>query len=344
MEFSAAQIAQLLDGLIYGDESAVVSGLSKIEEGQPRTLTFLANMKYEEFIYETGASIAIVNADFEPRKELPSSLTLIKVPDAYACFAKLLEHYNQLNKKQPGISERAIISASACLANNVYIGAGAVIEDGASIGEGAVIYPNAFVGENVKIGKNSTVHPNVTVYHNCEIGDNCIIHAGAVIGADGFGFAPDENGNFSKVPQIGNVILENDVEIGANATIDRATMGSTILRSGVKIDNLVQIAHNVEIGKNSAFAAQVGIAGSTKIGERVWAGGQAGISGHIKIADDTKIVSQSGIAGSIKKSGQTLMGAPAYDMQEYKKALFGFRKLPYILKKLRELEDKITNK
>lgn len=344
MEFSAAQIAQLVDGRIHGDESAVVSGLSKIEEGQPRTLTFLANMKYEEFIYETGASIAIVNVDFEPRKELPSSLTLIKVPDAYACFAKLLEHYNQLNKKQPGISERAVIADSASLANDVYIGPGAVIENGASIGEGAVIYPNSFVGENVKIGKNTTVHPNVTIYHNCEVGDNCIIHAGAVIGADGFGFAPDENGNFSKVPQIGNVILENDVEIGANATIDRATMGSTILRSGVKIDNLVQIAHNVEIGKNSAFAAQVGIAGSTKVGERVWAGGQAGISGHIKIADDTKIVSQSGIAGSVKKSGQTLMGAPAYDMQEYKKAYFGFRKLPYILKKLRELEDKITNK
>jgi UDP-3-O-[3-hydroxymyristoyl] glucosamine N-acyltransferase len=344
MEFSAAQIAQLIDGQVHGDEQAIVSGLSKIEEGQPKTLTFLANMKYEEYIYETGASIAIVNADFEPRRDIPKSLTLIKVPDAYACFAKLLAHYNEMNKKQPGISDRAIVSKSAKIGEGVYIGANAFIDDGAVIEDGAAIYPNAFVGENVKVGKHTTIHPNATIYHNCVMGDNCIIHAGAVIGADGFGFAPDEEGNFSKVPQIGNVILEDNVEIGANATIDRATMGSTILRKGVKIDNLVQIAHNVEIGKNSAMAAQVGIAGSTKVGERVWAGGQAGISGHIKIADDTKIVSQSGIAGSVKKSGQTLMGAPAYDMQEYKKSYFGFRKLPYILKKLRELEDKITNK
>lgn len=344
MEFSAAQIAQLIDGDVHGDENAIVSGLSKIEEGQPKTLTFLANMKYEEYIYETGASVAIVNADFEPRKEIPSSLTLIKVPDAYACFAKLLDHYNQMNKKQPGISDRASVAETAKIGEKVYVGANAFIDDSAKIGDGAAIYPNAFIGENVTIGKNTIIHPNTTIYHNCVIGDNCIVHAGAVIGADGFGFAPDEEGNFSKVPQIGNVILEDNVEIGANATIDRATMGSTILRKGVKIDNLVQIAHNVEIGKNSAMAAQVGIAGSTKVGERVWAGGQAGISGHIKIADDTKIVSQSGIAGSVKKSGQTLMGAPAYDIQDYKKSYFGFRKLPYILKKLRELEDKITNK
>lgn len=344
MEFSAAQIAQLIDGDVHGDENAIVSGLSKIEEGQPKTLTFLANMKYEEYIYETGASVAIVNADFEPRKEIPSSLTLIKVPDAYACFAKLLDHYNQMNKKQPGISDRASVAETAKIGEKVYVGANAFIDDSAKIGDGAAIYPNAFIGENVTIGKNTIIHPNTTIYHNCVIGDNCIVHAGAVIGADGFGFAPDEEGNFSKVPQIGNVILEDNVEIGANATIDRATMGSTILRKGVKIDNLVQIAHNVEIGKNSAMAAQVGIAGSTKVGERVWAGGQAGISGHIKIADDTKIVSQSGIAGSVKKPGQTLMGAPAYDIQDYKKSYFGFRKLPYILKKLRELEDKITNK
>jgi UDP-3-O-[3-hydroxymyristoyl] glucosamine N-acyltransferase len=344
MEFSAAQIAQLIEGEIHGDENAIVSGLSKIEEGQPKTLTFLANMKYEEHIYETGASVAIVNTDFEPRKDIPKTLTLIKVPDAYACFAKLLDHYNQMNKKQPGISKQASIAETAKTGKGVYIGAYAFIDEGAKIGEGAVIYPNAFIGENVTIGKNTIIHPNTTIYHNCVIGDNCIVHAGAVIGADGFGFAPDEEGNFSKVPQIGNVILEDDVEIGANATIDRATMGSTVLRKGVKIDNLVQIAHNVEIGKNSAMAAQVGIAGSTKVGERVWAGGQAGISGHIKIADDTKIVSQSGIAGSVKKPGQTLMGAPAYDIQDYKKSYFGFRKLPFILKKLRELEDKLTNK
>lgn len=344
MEFSASQIAQIVDGKIEGNENEKVSGLSKIEEGKPATLTFLANMKYEEYIYSTDASIAIVNSSFSPRKELPSKLTLIKVDDAYACFAKLLEFYNNLSKKKPGIHPKAIIAETAKIGTDVYIGANVVIDENVTVGNGSTIYPNSYLSENVEIGENTTIHANVSVYHGCKIGSNCILHAGAVIGADGFGFAPDEEGNFSKVPQIGIVVLEDNVEIGANATIDRATMGATLIKKGVKLDNLVQVAHNVEIGENSALAAQVGVAGSTKIGKRVMAGGQAGISGHIKIADGTKIVSQSGVAGNVRAENQTLMGSPAFDMNDHKKAIFGFRKLPYILKKLRELEDKITNK
>ena len=341
MEFSAEQIAGILDGTVVGDPNVTVTGLSKIEEGQSGTLTFLANMKYEEHIYSTGASIAIVNKEFNPSKSLPETLTLVKVNDAYSCFAKLLEVYNQMRQKQPGIAKNATISDSAKIGNEVYIGAGAYIGDDAVIGDNVKIYPNTFIGDNVSIGDNTLIHPNVSIYHDCVIGKNCLIHAGAVIGADGFGFAPDENGEFQKVPQIGNVILEDNVDIGANSTIDRATLGSTILRKGVKIDNLVQVAHNVEIGNNSAMAAQVGIAGSTKIGKHVMVGGQAGISGHIKIADKTQIVAQSGIPGSVKKSGKTLMGSPGIEIDDFKKSYFGFRKLPYILNKLRELEEKL---
>lgn len=341
MEFSAEQIAGILEGTVEGDPSVTVTGLSKIEEGQSGTLTFLANMKYEEYIYSTGASIAIVNKEFNPSKSLPKSLTLVKVEDAYSCFAKLLEVYNQMRQKQPGIEKNATISESAKIGKDVYIGAGAYIGDDVVIGDNVKIYPNTFIGDNVSVGDHTLIHPNVSVYHDCVIGKNCLIHAGAVIGADGFGFAPDENGEFQKVPQIGNVILEDNVDIGANSTIDRATLGSTILRKGVKIDNLVQVAHNVEIGNNSAMAAQVGIAGSAKIGKHVMVGGQAGISGHIKIADNTQIVAQSGIPGSVKKSGKILMGSPGIEIDDFKKSYFGFRKLPYILNKLRELEEKL---
>jgi UDP-3-O-[3-hydroxymyristoyl] glucosamine N-acyltransferase len=341
MEFSAEQIAGILEGTVVGDPNVTVTGLSKIEDGLPQTLTFLANMKYEEYIYSTGASIAIVNNEFHPSKSLPKSLTLVKVEDAYSCFAKLLEVYNQMRQKQPGIEKNSTISESAKIGNEVYIGAGAYIGDDVVIGDHVKIYPNTFIGDNVTVGDHTLIHPNVSVYHDCVIGKNCLIHAGAVIGADGFGFAPDENGEFQKVPQIGNVILEDNVDIGANSTIDRATLGSTILRKGVKIDNLVQVAHNVEIGNNSAMAAQVGIAGSAKIGKHVMVGGQAGISGHIKIADKTQIVAQSGIPGSVKKSGKTLMGSPGIEIDDFKKSYFGFRKLPYILNKLRELEEKL---
>lgn len=340
MEFSAEQIAGILNGEVVGDPQVKVSGLAKIEEGHEGALSFLANSKYEEYIYSTGSSICIVNNSFTPSKDLPASLTLIKVEDAYACFAKLLELYSQMSKKQPKIEQPSFISDTAVVGEGLYLGAFAYIGANSRIGENVTIYPNVYIGENVEIGEGSVLHPGSAVYADCKIGKNCIIHAGVVIGADGFGFAPDENGVFSKVPQIGNVILEDNVEVGSNSTIDRATMGSTIIRKGVKIDNLCQIAHNVEVGENSAMAAQVGIAGSAKIGRSVMIGGQAGISGHLHIADGTKIVAQSGIPSTVKKA-DTLMGSPGIPIDDFKKSYFGFRKLPFILNKINELDQKI---
>jgi UDP-3-O-[3-hydroxymyristoyl] glucosamine N-acyltransferase len=342
MEFSAEQIASILQGEIVGNKSVVVSGLAKIEEGVEGALSFLSNPKYEEFIYTTKSSICIVNNSFEPSKSIPTSLTLIKVEDAYACFAKLLEVYSSLNKKEPEIEQPSFIHTTAEISEGLFLGAFSYIGKNSKIGKNVTIHPNVVIGEGVKIGENTTIHPGVSIYQDCIIGENCIIHAGTVIGADGFGFAPNEQGEFQKVPQIGNVIIEDFVEIGANCSIDRATMGSTIIRRGVKIDNLCQIAHNVEIGKNSAMAAQVGIAGSAKIGERVMIGGQAGISGHLHIADDTKIVAQSGIPSTVKKA-QTLMGSPGIPLEDYKKSYFGFRKLPYILNKLAEIENQLKD-
>lgn len=341
MEFSAEQIADLINGQVVGNKNITVSGLSKIEEGQPNTLTFLANQKYEPFIYTTHASIAIVAKSFTPTKATPSTLTLIKVDDPYSCFAKLLEVYNKMFEKPSKIEKGVFIAETAQIGKDVYIGANAYISDGAVIGDYTKIYPNTYIGDNVKVGSNTTIYPNVSIYHNCEVGSHCILHAGAVVGADGFGFAPDEKGEFQKVPQIGNVILEDNVEIGANSTIDRATLGSTILRKGVKIDNLVQIAHNVEIGENSAMAAQAGIAGSTKVGKNVLVGGQAGISGHIKIADRTQIVAQSGIPSSVKKTDTTLMGSPGIPIDDFKRSHVGFRRLPIILNRLQAIEDKL---
>lgn len=343
MKFTAEQIAGIIDGDVVGNKDIEVSGLSKIEEGEKGTLSFLANMKYAEYIYSTSASIVIVGKDFEPTKPLQETLTLIKVEDAYSCFAKLLEVYNQMRTKQPKIETPSFISDSAEIGKDLYLGAFAYIGDGAKIGNNVKIYPNAFIGENAEIGDNTVVNPGASVYADCKVGKNCILHSGCIVGADGFGFSPDENGEFKKVPQIGNVIVEDFVEIGSNATIDRATLGSTYLRRGVKLDNLVHIAHNVDVGRNSALAAQAGVAGSTKIGENCMIGGQAGISGHIKIANKTSIVAQSGVPGNIKKSDRILMGSPGIDIEDFKKSYFGFRKLPYILKKLRELENKINN-
>ncbi|MEN9999911.1 MAG: UDP-3-O-(3-hydroxymyristoyl)glucosamine N-acyltransferase [Bacteroidota bacterium] len=340
MEFSAEQIAGILNGEIVGNAQVTVNGLAKIEEGHTGALSFLSNPKYEEYIYKTGSSVCIVNKTFEPSKSLPETLTLVKVDDAYACFAKLLEVYSQMNKKQPKIENPSFVSESATIGEGLYLGAFAYIGDNAKIGNNVSIYPNAYIGENVVIGDGTVVHPGATIYAECKVGSNCIIHAGVIIGADGFGFAPDENGEYQKVPQIGNVILEDNVEVGSNTTIDRATMGSTIIRKGVKIDNLCQIAHNVDVGRNTAMAAQVGIAGSAKIGENVMIGGQAGISGHLHIADGTKIVAQSGIPSTVKKA-DTLMGSPGIPMDDFKKSYFGFRKLPYILTKLQELDKKI---
>ncbi len=340
MEFSAEQIAGILSGEVVGNPDIKVNSLSKIEEGKEGTLSFLANPKYEEHIYATGASICIVNKTFTPSKPLPDALTLVKVEDAYACFAKLLDFYNQMRQKAAKIEQPSFISESAQTGEGLYLGAFAYIGEQVKIGNNVKIYPNVYIGDNVNIGDNTIIYPGAAVYADCVIGQNCIIHSGVIIGADGFGFAPNEAGEYQKVPQIGNVILEDFVEIGSNSTIDRATLGSTVIRRGVKIDNLCQVAHNVEIGKNTAMAAQVGIAGSAKIGERVMIGGQAGIAGHLHIADETKIVAQSGIPGTVKKA-DTLMGSPGINIEDFKKSYFGFRKLPFILNKIQEFDQKL---
>jgi UDP-3-O-[3-hydroxymyristoyl] glucosamine N-acyltransferase len=342
MEFTAEQIAGILNGEIVGDSNATVSGLSKIEEGTVNSLSFLANPKYEEHIYKTQSTICIVNKTFSPNKPLPVTLTLVKVDDAHACFAKLLEVYNQMSKKQPAIEQPSHIAETAKIGEGLYLGAFAYIGEGTKIGNNVSIYPQAYIGENVTIGDNCTIHPGAKIYQDCVLGNNVTIHAGTVIGADGFGFVPDENGVFSKIPQIGNVVIEDDVEIGSNTTIDRATLGSTFIRKGVKLDNLIQIAHNVDVGQHSAMAAQVGVAGSAKIGRHVMVGGQAGIGGHITIADQTQIVAQSGIPGNVKKKA-TLMGSPGIPIDDFKKSYFGFRKLPYILNKLQELDSKLKS-
>ena len=300
----------------------------------------MSNPKYEEYIYETQSSVCIVNKTFEPQKPLPKDLTLVKVDDAYACFAKLLDMYNQMYQKEMGVEDPSFISEEAVIGDNCHIGAFSYISKNVTIENNVIIYPNAYIGENVTIKSGTKIYPNVTVYHDCKIGANCIIHSGTVIGSDGFGFAPNEKGEFQKIPQIGNVLIEDNVEIGSNVSIDRATMGSTFIRKGVKIDNLCQVAHNVDVDQNSAMAAQVGIAGSSKIGKNVLIGGQVGISGHLKIADQTKIVAQSGIPSTVKKA-QTLMGTPGIPIDDFKKSYFGFRKLPYLLKKVQELEQKI---
>ena len=342
MEFSASQIAAIVNGEIIGSSSAIVTDLAKIEEGKEGTLSFLSNPKYEEFIYKTKSSICIVNKDFIPVKPLPLSLTLIKVENSYTCFAQLLELYDNLNKKEAKIEQPSFIDNSAVIGSDLYLGAFAYIGKNVEIGNNVVIYPNVYLGDNVKIGSNTILHPGVSIYFGCKIGENCIIHAGTVVGSDGFGFAPNSEGVFQKIPQIGNVIIENNVEIGSNCAIDRATMGSTFIREGVKIDNLCQIAHNVEIGENSALAALVAVAGSAKIGKRVMIGGQAAINGHLSIADDTKIVGQSGVVKTVKEA-VTLMGTPAIPLNDFKKSTVGFRKLPFILSKLEEIEKKIKD-
>ena len=342
MEFSASQIAAIVNGEIIGSSSAIVTDLAKIEEGKEGTLSFLSNPKYEEFIYTTKSSICIVNKDFIPVKPLPLSLTLIKVENSYTCFAQLLELYDNLNKKEAKIEQPSFIDNSAVIGSDLYLGAFAYIGKNVEIGNNVVIYPNVYLGDNVKIGSNTILHPGVSIYFGCKIGENCIIHAGTVVGSDGFGFAPNFEGVFQKIPQIGNVIIENNVEIGSNCAIDRATMGSTFIREGVKIDNLCQIAHNVDIGENSALAALVAVAGSAKIGKRVMIGGQAAINGHLSIADDTKIVGQSGVVKTVKEA-VTLMGTPAIPLNDFKKSSVGFRKLPFILSKLEELEKKIKD-
>lgn len=338
MKFSAEQIAAMLGGLVEGDAQVSVNSLSKIEEGKPGTLTFLANPKYAAFIYETQASIAIVSKDFVAEKAVPTSLTLIRVDDAYGSFAKLLEAYNGLRKPKPGIHSTAVISDNATIGENVHIGPYVVISDHCTVGNNAVIHAHCYIGEAVSLGESTVLNSGVKIYADCKIGNHCTLHAGVVIGGDGFGFAPNSENNYAKVPQIGNVILEDHVEVGSNSTIDRATLGSTIIRKGVKLDNLIQIAHNVEIGENTVIAAQTGVAGSTKIGKNCMIGGQVGIVGHVNIADGTKIAAQSGVGSEIKEVDTIIQGSPAFPIMDYKKSYVGFRKLPDLMRRIENLE------
>jgi len=338
MEFTARQISELLSGTITGDPDVRVSRLSKIEEGVPGSLSFLANPKYTEFIYSTRASAVIVGSDFVP--EQPVAATLIRVADAYASFAKLLEMYNQISRDKKGIEQPSYVSESASLGNNVYIGAFAYIGHNAIIGDKVKIYPGAYVGDNVTIGSGTTLFAGVKIYSDCSIGSECTLHAGVIIGADGFGFTP-ASGSYQKVAQIGNVIIEDHVEIGAGTTIDRATLGSTIIRKGVKLDNLIQIAHNVEIGENTVIAAQTGVAGSAKIGRNCMIGGQAGIVGHITVADGTKIAAQSGVGASITEKDQVVQGSPSFAISDYRRTYVVFKKLPDLDKKILELEKSL---
>ncbi len=340
MQFSATQIAQLINGKIEGDADKTVSSFGKIEEAKGGQLAFLANPKYEEFLYSTAADVIIIN-DSLVLKE-PMTATLIRVPDAYLAFATLLDQYQKMQAgRLVGIQEPVYIHPSVKKGEQVFIGAFAYIGENAVLGNHVKIHPNAYIGNNVKIGDNSILHPGVKIYHDCIVGNNVVIHAGTVVGGDGFGFAPQADGSFKKVPQTGNVVIEDDVEIGSNTTIDRATIGSTIIRSGAKLDNLLQIAHNVEIGNNSVIAAQSGISGSTKIGNNVMIGGQVGIVGHLQIADGSKINAQSGVSKSIKTPNTAVTGSPAYDYTAALRSQALMRKLPDLEKKIRELEDMI---
>ncbi|GAB5563298.1 MAG: UDP-3-O-(3-hydroxymyristoyl)glucosamine N-acyltransferase [Winogradskyella sp.] len=339
MKFTAEQIAGILEGTVVGDSNAEVSKLAKIEEGTDGSLTFLANPKYKSYIYTTKASITIVNSDFEPEEEL--STTLIKVDDAYGAFTKLLEYYNQIKLNKSGVEQPSFVSESATIGENIYIGAFTYIGDNVTIGNNVKIFPSSYIGDNVTIGDNTIVFSGGKIYSDCIVGNNCVINSGAIIGADGFGFAPNEKGEYSKVPQIGNVILEDNVDIGAGTTIDRATLGSTVIRKGVKLDNQIQIAHNVEIGKNTVIAAQTGIAGSTKIGENCQIGGQVGIVGHISIGNNVKIQAQSGIGRNVKDN-EVLQGSPALTYGDYNKSYVYFKNLPKIVKNINEIEKKVN--
>jgi UDP-3-O-[3-hydroxymyristoyl] glucosamine N-acyltransferase len=342
MKFSAKQIAELLNGEIEGNPKVEVNKLSKIEEGKKGSLSFLANPKYTHFIYSTAATIIIVNKDF--MAEQPVKSTLIRVEDAYKSFAKLLEIYNQIKLNKTGISEKASIADNAVIGKNVYIGDFVFIGENVEIADNAKIYPQTFIGDNNSIGENTILYSGVKIYSDNVIGNNCTFHSGVVIGADGFGFTPNNDNNLMKVPQIGNVIIEDNVEIGANTTIDRATLGSTIIRKGAKLDNLIQIAHNVEIGENTIIISQTGVAGSTKIGKNCLIGGQVGIIGHLKIADNVKIAAQSGVASNVLEEGTTIQGSPSYTQMDYKKSYIYFRKFPSIIKRLEDLEKQLTNK
>lgn len=332
MEFKATQIAEILGGEIVGDSSATVSTLSKIEEGEKGSMTFLSNPKYTQYIYSTNASVVIVNKSFEATKEIKA--TLIKVEDAYQAFTQILEFYNEYKNQKSGIESPVSISDTATLGEDLYIGAFAYIGANVTIGNNVKVYPGCYIGDNVTIKENTTLYAGVKIYADCEIGSHCKIHAGAVIGADGFGFAPTSSGTYTTIPQIGNVIIQDNVDIGANTTIDRATMGSTIIKQGTKLDNLIQIGHNVVVGENTVIAGQTAIAGSSTIGDYCMIGGQVGIAGHIKIGNNVKVSAKSGVTKNTKDN-VVLRGIPAMDYSDYNKSYVYFKRLPQIVEELK---------
>lgn len=338
MQFTAAQIALIINARVEGDPNAVVGSFGKIEEAKHGQLAFLANPKYEDYLYSTGATVIIVNETQELKQ--PINATLLRVQDPYTAFATLLSTYQQMVSQQmTGIQEPSYIAKSAVLGSHIFVGAFAYIGENVKLGDNVKVYPNVYIGNNVQIGDYSILHPGVRIYHDCVVGKNVSIHAGTVIGSDGFGFAPQADGSFKKVPQIGNVVIEDNVEIGANSTIDRATMGSTLIKSGAKLDNLIQVAHNVEVGHNTVIAAQAGVSGSTKIGNSVMIGGQAGIVGHIQIADYVKINAQSGVSKSIKSPHTAVTGSPAFDYTSALRSQAVTRNLPELEKRIIELEN-----
>ena len=340
MKFTAHQIAEILEGEVVGNPNIEVSKLSKIEEGQEGSLTFLSNPKYLNYIYSTKASVTIVNETFV--SESPLTTTLIKVQDAYAAFSKLLEFYNQVKLNKSGIEQPSFLSESVKYGDNLYLGSFSYVGQNVVLGENVKIYPNCFVGDNVVIGDNVILFAGAKIYSETVIGNNCTIHSGAIIGADGFGFAPNPDGTYTKIPQIGNVIIEDNVDIGSCTTIDRATMGSTIIRKGVKLDNQIQIAHNVEIGENTVIAAQTGVAGSTKIGKSGMIGGQVGISGHLTIGNNVRIQAQSGVGRNIKDD-EILQGSPTFGYNDFSKSYVHFKNLPKIVAEIEELKKQILN-
>jgi UDP-3-O-[3-hydroxymyristoyl] glucosamine N-acyltransferase len=342
MQFTALQIATLLKGKLVGEPEAKINQVAKIEEAKAGSLSFVANPKYEEYLYSTDASIIIINEDYELKQ--PVKATLIRVKDAYSSFAYLLEKYNEIqsNAGKKGIEQPSYISKSASIGKNVYVGSFTYIGDNALIGDNVKIYPGCYIGDNVVVNEETKLFASVKIYDDCSVGARVTIHSGTVIGGDGFGFAPQKDGSFKKVPQIGNVIIEDDVEIGANTTIDRATMGSTIIKKGVKLDNLIQIAHNVEIGENTVIAAQSGISGSTKIGKHNMIGGQVGVVGHIQTANGTKVGAQSGITKSITTPNTSVNETPAFDYKASLKSQAIFRNLPDLQKRILELEQQLA--
>jgi UDP-3-O-[3-hydroxymyristoyl] glucosamine N-acyltransferase len=341
MEFTASTIAGFLKGEIVGDPETVVNTVAKIEEGHEGALSFLANPKYEHYLYTTKSSIVLVNKNLVPSGKVTA--TLIRVDNAYESFASLLHLVEKSRPKKKGIHLTAVIESTAKIGENIYIGAYTYIGENAVVGDNSSIYPHVYIGDNTKIGKECILYPGVKIYHDCVIGEGCTIHSGTVVGSDGFGFAPQSETEFMKIPQLGNVIIEDHVEIGANVAIDRATMGSTIIRKGVKLDNLIQVGHNVEVGENTVMAALSGISGSTKIGKNCMIGGQVGFAGHSKIADGTRIGAQSGIPGDIKKENSVLIGYPAIDHRNFLKSSIIFKKLPELNAKVDELEKEIES-